>query len=249
MKTIFITGGSKGIGKELVRNFSKKGHNVIFTYHFSKDKSEKIILDLKQEGYNKTQSFQCNMGDEQEVKNLFRTQKEILKNIDVLINNAGIRDSKISGSPKPFLMTSSNEWWEVMHNNINGVINTTRAVLPSMIKNKRGRILNITSLAGIKGNPGQSAYASSKAAITCFSKSLAKEVSSFGITINCVAPGFIETEMTDNLPEKYLEGRVGHSLLKRMGTTSEISNMVSYLALDAPTFFVNQELVIDGGIN
>ncbi len=249
MKTIFITGGSKGIGKELVRNFSKKGHNVIFTYHFSKDKSEKIILDLKQEGYNKTQSFQCNMGDEQEVKNLFRTQKEILKNIDVLINNAGIRDSKISGSPKPFLMTSSNEWWEVMHNNINGVINTSRAVLPSMIKNKRGRILNITSLAGIKGNPGQSAYASSKAAITCFSKSLAKEVSSFGITINCVAPGFIETEMTDDLPEKYLEGRVGQSLLKRMGTTSEISNMVSYLALDAPTFFVNQELVIDGGIN
>ena len=110
-------------------------------------------------------------------------------------------------------------------------------------------ILNITSLAGIKGNPGQSAYASSKAAITCFSKSLAKEVSSFGITINCLAPGFIETEMTEDLPEKYLKGRVGNSLLKRMGTTSEISNMVSYLALDAPKFFVNQELVVDGGIN
>jgi 3-oxoacyl-[acyl-carrier protein] reductase len=249
MKTIFITGGSKGIGKELVRDFSKKGHKVIFTYHFSKDKSEKIVQELKDEGYNNTQAFQCNMEDEQEVKTLFKTQKQSLKEVDVLINNAGIRDSKISGSPKPFLMTSSNEWWDVMHNNINGVINTSRAVLPSMIKNKSGRILNITSLAGIKGNPGQSAYASSKAAITCFSKSLAKEVSSFGIIINCLAPGFIETEMTEDLPEKYLKGRVGNILLKRMGTTSEISNMVSYLALDAPKFFVNQELVVDGGIN
>ena len=110
-------------------------------------------------------------------------------------------------------------------------------------------ILNITSLAGIKGNPGQSAYASSKAAITCFSKSLAKEVSSFGITINCLAPGFIETEMTEDLPEKYLEGRIGNSLLKRMGTIEEVANMVSYLTLEAPSFFVNQELVLDGGIN
>jgi len=249
MKTIFITGGSKGIGKELVRNFTKKGHQVHFTYHYSKEKSEKIVQDLHDEGYTNVTTYKCDMGNEKDVKALFRTHKEHIKNIDVLINNAGIRDSKINGSPKPFLMTNSSEWWNVMHNNVNGVINTSRAVLPSMIRNKTGRILNITSLAGIKGNPGQSAYASSKAAITCFSKSLAKEVSSFGITINCLAPGFIETEMTEDLPEKYLEGRIGNSLLKRMGTIEEVANMVSYLTLEAPSFFVNQELVLDGGIN
>lgn len=248
MKNIFITGGSKGIGKELVKDFARKGHQVVFTYHYSKEKSEKIVEELKEEGHDHVYAYQCDMGDEKKVKQLFKENKEVLQGVDVLINNAGIRDSKVSGSPKPFIMTSSNEWWDVMYNNMNGVMNTTRAVLPGMIKKKKGKILNITSLAGIKGNPGQSAYASSKAAITCFSKSLAKEISNFGITVNCLAPGFVETEMTEDLPEKYVKARVGNSLLKRMGKTEEIANMVSYLALEAPDFFVNQEVVIDGGI-
>lgn len=248
MKNIFITGGSKGIGKELVKQFAKKGHQVVFTYHFSQKKSENLIEELYNEGYKNIYAFQCDMGDEIKVKQLFRENKDLLHSVDVLINNAGIRDSKVNGSPKPFLMTSSVEWWDVMHNNINGVINASRAVLPSMIRNKSGRILNITSLAGIKGNPGQSAYASSKAAITCFSNSLAKEIGNFGIIINCLAPGFIETEMTDNLPEKYVKARVGNSLLKRMGKSTEVANMVVYLTLEAPDFFINQEVILDGGI-
>ncbi len=249
MKKILVTGGSKGIGKELVKDFTRKGHQVFFTYHHSKESSEQIVAGLKSEGFNHVEAFQCDMGNENEVKKIFKIHKESLQNLDVLINNAGIRDSKINGSPKPFLLTSSNEWWEVMYNNVNGVINASRAVIPSMIKNRKGRIINITSLAGIKGNPGQSAYAASKAAITSFSKSLAKEIGGFGITINCLAPGFIETEMTEGLSDAYIQGRVGHSLLKRMGQTGEISNMVMYLALEAPEFFVNQEIVIDGGIN
>jgi NAD(P)-dependent dehydrogenase (short-subunit alcohol dehydrogenase family) len=248
MKKILITGGSKGIGKQLVCEFAKKNHQVIFTYFSSVEKAEKLVAELNYLGFNQVSAFQCDMGDEKQVKDLFRNNKELFSNIDVLINNAGIRDSKLNGSPKPFLMTSSSEWWEVMHNNVNSVINCTRNVLPSMIKNKSGRIINITSLAGIKGNPGQSAYASSKAAITSFSKSLAKEVCSLGITINCLAPGFIETEMVENLSDKYIEARVGKSLLKRMGTTEEIANIVFYLALEAPDFLVNQEIVIDGGI-
>ncbi len=249
MKTVFITGGSKGIGRRLVEDFTRKGHKVIFTYHSSKIEAEQIIQGLREEGYREVFAFQCNMSNEKEVRSLFKRNKAIFKDIEILVNNAGIRDSKISGSPKPFLMTTSEEWWEVMYNNINGVINSSRAVLPLMIRNKSGRILNVTSLAGIKGNPGQSAYASSKAAITCFSKSLAKEVSSLGININCLAPGFIETEMTEKLSEEYIKNRVGNSLLGRMGTTREISKMVLYLTLEAPEFFINQELVIDGGMS
>jgi 3-oxoacyl-[acyl-carrier protein] reductase len=248
MKKILITGGSKGIGKQLVYEFTHRYNTVIFTYQSSVDSAQKIVSDLNSAGFEKIMAFQCDMGDDKKVRELFRNNKELFQDIDVLINNAGIRDSKLNGSPKSFLMTSAEEWWEVMHNNMNSVINCTRSVLPSMIKRKAGRIINITSLAGIKGNPGQSAYASSKAAITSFSKSLAKEVSSLGITINCLAPGFIETEMVKNLSERYIEARVGNSLLKRMGTTKEIANIVTYLALDAPEFLVNQEIVIDGGI-
>ncbi|WP_161596622.1 SDR family NAD(P)-dependent oxidoreductase [Chitinophaga vietnamensis] len=249
MKNIFITGGSKGIGKELVRAFAHKGQQVFFTYQYSVAGAEALVAELKAAGFENVQAFKCDMGNEEEVKQLFKTNRELLKDIDVLINNAGIRDSKLNANPKPFIMTSSKEWWEVMHNNINGVMNTCRAVLPAMIKKRSGRIINVTSLAGIKGNPGQSAYASSKAAINCFSKSLSKEVSGMGVTINCVAPGFIETEMVENLPDKYINDRVGHSLLKRLGTTAEISNLITYLALEAPGFLINQEIVIDGGMN
>ena len=249
MKNIFITGGSKGIGKELVRAFTGKGHRVFFTYQYSVAGAEALVAALKAEGFDHVTAFKCDMGNEEEVKQLFKMHREELKEIDVLVNNAGIRDSKLNANPKPFIMTTSKEWWEVMHNNINGVMNTCRAVLPAMIKKRNGRIINVTSLAGIKGNPGQSAYASSKAAINCFSKSLSKEVGSMGITINCVAPGFIETEMVENLPDKYITDRVGHSLLKRLGTTGEISNLITYLALEAPGFLVNQEIIIDGGMN
>lgn len=249
MKNIFITGASKGIGKQLVRAFAIKGHQVFFTYRSSSESAKDLVLALNAEGFENIRAFQCDMSNEEEVKRLFKDYKDLFKDVDVLINNAGIRDSKLNASPKPFIMTTSKEWWEVMYNNMNGVINSCRAVLPSMIKRRSGRIINVTSLAGIKGNPGQSAYASSKAAINCFSKSLSKEVGGMGVTINCVAPGFVETEMVEHLPNKYVTDRVGNSLLKRMGTTDEISNLIAYLALDAPSFFVNQEVIIDGGMN
>lgn len=249
MKNIFITGASKGIGKQLVRAFAIRGHQVSFTYRSSSESAKDLVVALNAEGFENIRAFQCDMSNEEEVKRLFRDYKDLFKDVDVLINNAGIRDSKLNASPKPFIMTTSKEWWEVMYNNMNGVINSCRAVLPSMIKRRSGRIINVTSLAGIKGNPGQSAYASSKAAINCFSKSLSKEVGGMSVTINCVAPGFVETEMVEHLPNKYVTDRVGNSLLKRMGTTDEISNLITYLALDAPSFFVNQEVIIDGGMN
>jgi 3-oxoacyl-[acyl-carrier protein] reductase len=117
-----------------------------------------------------------------------------------------------------------------------------------MLRKKRGRIINITSLSGIKGNPGQSAYSASKSAISAFSKSLSKEIKGSGIIINCLAPGFIETEMTSNAPAAYYNSRLENSILQRMGTTEEIANIIYYLAIEAPDYLINQEILIDGGI-
>jgi len=249
MKKVLISGGSQGIGKQLVIDFVKNGIHTIFTYRNSTEKAQQLVKDLNAEGYNNVQMFKCDMGSETEVRKLFAENKQLLQDIDILINNAGIRDPKLNGNPKPFIMTTNDEWWYVVQNNVNSVINACREVLPNMIRLKKGRIINITSLAGIVGNPGQSAYAASKGAITSFSKSISKEVCSFGICINCVAPGFIETEMVKGLPEKYLEARISNSLLKRMGTTDEVSNLVMYLSLNAPMFLLNKEIVIDGGLS
>jgi len=247
MKNILITGGSKGIGEQMVREFAKRGHRVFFTYLSSAESSNELVKSLHDEGYETVEAFRCDMGKESDVAGLFRLQRDKLKDIDILINNAAIRDATLLGKMRPFLMTSADGWWEVVHNNVNSVLNSCRCVLPSMLRRKDGRIINITSLAGIKGNAGQSAYSASKAAISAFSRSLAKEIGQFGVTVNCVAPGFVRTGRTDEMPEQYFTDRVSRSLLKRMGTVEEIANLVCYLALDAPAFLVDQEIVIDGG--
>jgi 3-oxoacyl-[acyl-carrier protein] reductase len=250
MNKVLISGGSNGIGKQLVIDFVKRGVETIFTYKNSKDKAQQLVNNLNFEGYSNVHMFKCDMNREEDVKKLFTDNKSLFKNIDILVNSAGIRDPKLNeGNPKLFIMTTNEDWWYVVHNNVNSVINTCREVLPGMLRLKKGRIINITSLAGIIGNPGQSAYAASKAAIASFSKSLSKEVSSFGISINCVAPGFIDTEMMKGLPKDYLDSRIGDSLLKRMGTPEEVSNLVVYLALNAPMYLLKQEIVIDGGLS
>ena len=244
MKNIFITGGSKGLGKELVYKFAHTDNIVFFTYNHSENDAKKIIADLQSQSDISIYAFKCDLSDENEVRKMFKENKERLSHIDILINNAGITGN----TAKQFMLTSSSEWWKVMHNNLGSVLNCTRNVLPIMLRNKRGRIINITSLSGIKGNPGQSAYAASKAAISVFSKSLSKELRGSGIIINCLAPGFIKTEMTSNIPTTYYKSRLENSILGRMGKVEEIAEMVHFLAIDAPDYLINQEILIDGGI-
>ncbi|MBC5641839.1 SDR family NAD(P)-dependent oxidoreductase [Parabacteroides sp. BX2] len=244
MKNIFITGGSRGIGKELVYKFANTGNNVFFTYNSSEADANKIVTDLQSTSRISVYAIKCDLSEENEVKRIFKENKSILSNIDILINNAGITGS----SAKQFMLTGSQEWWKVMHTNLGSVLNCTRAILPIMLRNKHGRIINVTSLSGIKGNPGQSAYSASKSAISAFSKSLSKELKGSGIVINCLAPGFIETEMTSNAPAAYYNSRLENSILQRMGTTKEIANIIHYLAIEAPSYLINQEILIDGGI-
>nr|WP_172633427.1 SDR family NAD(P)-dependent oxidoreductase [Bacteroides coprosuis] len=244
MKTIFITGGSRGIGKELVYKFGKSGHKIFFTYNHSEIEAKKIVDFFQERSNNNVACFKCDLSVEDDVKSLFKNNKDLFSTIDVLINNAGITNREA----QHFLLTRSRDWWLVLNNNLNSVLNCTRNSLPIMIRNKKGRIINITSLSGIKGNPGQSAYAASKAAIVAFSKSLCKELQNTGICINCVAPGFIETDMSKDAPKSYSEARLDNSILKRMGTTEEVCNVINYLAIDAPDYLINQEIIIDGGI-
>lgn len=244
MKHALITGGSNGIGKELVYRFANSGAKVSFIYNKSIEKAEAIVKDLKDFYGINVNAFQCNISDEDAITDLFRNNKTIFSDVDVLINNAGI-----TGTAKPFLMTSSSDWWRVMVNNVGGVINCTRKILPTMIRNKTGRIVNITSLSGLKGNPGMSAYSASKAAIVAFSKSLSKELKGTGIIINCLAPGFIQTDMTQDLSEEYYTQRMLNSISGRMGTVKKAAEMVLFLAKDAPDYFINQEVILDGGIS
>lgn len=249
MKNILITGGAKGIGKDLVAKFYNLGHNVIFTYLSSEQSANDLVEKLTLQNTNGTvAAVRCDTSNVQQISELVNLHKEFFKNLDILINNAGVRDSRNSKKPKPFLLTTYDEWWEVMHNNVNCVIVPTKKLLPFMIKNKKGKIINITSVSGIKGNPGQSAYAASKAAITNFSKSINKELGGLGIVVNCVAPSFIETDMTENISDDYVNQRLSSTILKRMGRVEEMSNLISYLALEAPEFLINQEIVLDGGI-
>ena len=178
MNHVLITGGSRGIGKELVGLFARNGFKVSFIYNRSATAAEAIVKQLQEEGFQ-VFAHQCDIADEAAVKALFKANKEELSDVDVLINNAGI-----VGTARPFLLTTGKDWWEIVHNNIGGVLNFTKNVLPTMIRNKGGRIINVTSLSGLKGNPGMSAYASSKAAISAFSKSLSKELKGTGIIIN-----------------------------------------------------------------
>lgn len=244
MKNIFITGGSKGIGKELIYKFANTGNNVFFTYNNSEASANQVVADLQSKSNISVYAFKCDLSDETEVKKIFKENKAVLSDIDILINNAAI----MGNSAKQFILTSSSEWWKVMHNNLGSVLNCTRYVLPIMLRRKQGKIINITSLSGIKGNPGQSAYSASKAAISAFSKSLSKELKGSGIIINCLAPGFIDTEMTSSTPATYFNSRIENSILQRMGTTEEIANIIYYLAIEAPDYLINQEILIDGGI-
>ena len=238
-----ITGGTRGIGRAITLRLAENGYNVIFTYR----NSQKAAQDLHQEIIEKypTQSslpVQCDMSEEASVGQLFKQIKKQYGRLDVVVNNAGVR-----GDAKPFMFTANEEWWAILNNNVASVVNTCRSAIPIMINQKRGSIINITSLVGQTGNPGQSAYAASKAAIVNLSKSMTKEVGRFGININCVSPGLIKTDMTKDIDEHYYAERLRKSPYKRMGTAHEVANLVSYLASDASSYIIGQEVTIDGG--
>jgi NAD(P)-dependent dehydrogenase (short-subunit alcohol dehydrogenase family) len=242
-KIALVSGGTRGIGRHTCLQLAEKGFKVFLTYRSNEEMANNVVAEIIAANCPIPYAFKCDMTDTKAVKSLVTMIRKEYGEISVLVNNAGVL-----GTSKPFIMTKDEEWWYVLNTNIACVMNTCRAVIPSMMRQKKGSIINVTSLSGQRGNAGQSAYAASKAAIVAFSKTVHKEMGAFGVTINCISPGLIRTDMTKDIKPEYYEKRLANSPLKRMGEPEEVANLITYIATSAPSYLIGQEITIDGGI-
>ncbi len=233
-KIVIVTGGSRGIGKSIAENFQSTGAKVIVTYKNSID--ENYFNDKN------ISHFKCDVSVLSEVTALVDSIVKEHGKIDVLINNAGITKDGL------LMRMSEQDWDTVIDTNLKGVFNFTKAVTRSMMGKRYGKIINITSVVGIIGNAGQANYVASKAGVIGFTKSIAKELASRNINVNAIAPGFIETEMTNNLNEDVKNTYMSSIPLKRFAKPEEIANAVMFLASDEASYITGQVLSIDGGL-
>ena len=241
-KVCLITGGSRGIGAAIVRRFVEEGAAVAFTYHSSAERANAIVEELTSNG-TKIKAYQSNAASFAEAELLVKNVLEDFGKIDVLINNAGItRDTLM-------LRMSEEQWDTVIETNLKSVFNLTKHVLRPMLKNRGGSIINMSSVVGAFGQAGQANYAASKAGIFGFTKSIAKEVGSRNIRCNAIAPGFIETEMTEVLDEKTKENYLAAIPLKRLGNAKEVADACVYLASDLSSYVSGQTISVCGALN
>jgi 3-oxoacyl-[acyl-carrier protein] reductase len=240
-KTVLITGGSRGIGKGIVEVFIENGANVAFTYASSSGPALELSEKLNS---NKTKciSYKSDASIFSDCEKLIQNVLNDFGNIDVLINNAGItRDNLL-------LRMSEEDYDKVMDVNMKSVFNMTKACQRTFLKNKKGSIINMSSVVGVKGNAGQSNYAASKAAMIGFSKSIALELGSRNIRCNVIAPGFIKTEMTDKLSDELIQSWNENIPLKRPGESEDVANLCLFLASDLSNYITGQVINIDGGL-
>ena len=240
-KNILVTGASKGIGKLIVIRCAQEGANVGFTYLSSVEKGLALEKELSAMGV-KAKGYQSDASISVSAEILVNNFVEEFGSIDGLVNNAGITKDGL-------LMRMSEEQWDaVINTNLKSVFNMTKAVIKPLMKQKFGSIVNITSVVGIRGNAGQANYAASKAGIIGFTKSVALELGSRNLRSNAVAPGFIETEMTEVLDQKVVQGWKDSIPLKRAGTPEDVANAVVFLLSDLSTYITGQVLQVDGGM-
>lgn len=241
-KNVIITGASRGIGKGIAKVFAENGANVAFTYSSSEGPALELVRELNTLGV-KAKAYKSNAASYAEAENLIA---EVLKDfngvIDVLINNAGITKDNL------LMRMSEEDFDSVMDINLKSVFNMTKATQRTFLKQRKGSIINMSSVVGVKGNAGQTNYAASKAGMIGFTKSVALELGSRNIRCNAIAPGFIETEMTEKLDEKTVQGWRDGIPLKRGGTTEDIANACLFFASDLSAYVTGQVLNVDGGM-
>ncbi|MEQ9466251.1 MAG: 3-oxoacyl-[acyl-carrier-protein] reductase [Ekhidna sp.] len=240
-KTALITGASKGIGKAIAEQYAEQGANVAFTYLSSVEKGEALEKELASRGI-KAKGFRSDASDYQAAQELINGVVGEFGSLDILINNAGITKDNL-------LMRMSEEDWDaIMNINLKSCFNTVKAACRTMMKQRSGSIINMSSVVGVKGNAGQANYAASKAGIIGFTKSVALELGSRGIRCNAIAPGFIETEMTDALDEKTVQSWRDAIPLKRGGAPEDVANACIFLGSDLSAYITGQTIQVDGGM-
>jgi 3-oxoacyl-[acyl-carrier protein] reductase len=240
-KTAIVTGGTRGIGKAIVLELAKSGCNVAFNYSKSDNLANELVKEIEALGV-KAVAKKANVSDFESAKDMIKEVKDEFGQIDYLVNNAGITRDKL------LALMKENDWDDVININLKSVYNFSKAVIMTMIKQKNGKILNITSVSGIAGVAGQTNYSASKAGMIGFTKALAKEVGKAKINVNAIACGFIETDMTSELPDEYKQKMTDMTALKRFGTTDDVAKAAKFLLSDDANYVTGQVLSLDGGL-
>lgn len=240
-KIAVVTGASRGIGRQIALTMAKEGALVIVNYNGSAAKAEAVVAEIIEAG-GQAEAIQCNVSDYAAAEEMMKFIISKYKRIDILVNNAGITKDNL------LMKMSEEEFDSVIDINLKGAFNCTKHVSRQMLKQRAGRIINISSVSGVMGNAGQANYCASKAGLIGMSKSVARELGSRGITVNVVAPGFIETEMTEVLSDEIKKAMGEQIPLKQFGKTEDVAQAVVFLASDRASYITGQVLCVDGGM-
>lgn len=241
-KKAIVTGASRGIGEAIARKFAEAGADVAFTYRSSVERAQQLEKDLTALGVT-AKGYQSDAASYADTEKLVADIQGDFGTVDIVVNNAGITQDNL------ILRMSEEQWDKVIDTNLKSIFNMTKQMARPLMKNRGGSIINITSIVGMKGNAGQSNYAASKAGIIGFTKSIAQELGSRNIRCNAIAPGFIETEMTDQLDEATKENYFSNIPMKRFGKAEEVANVAVFLASDLSTYVSGQTVSVCGALN
>jgi 3-oxoacyl-[acyl-carrier protein] reductase len=240
-KTALVTGGSRGIGRSIVLHLAQSGADIAFTYRSKVDEANALVTELQQLG-RKAAAFQSDAANTKQADEVVQTVIKEFGGIDILVNNAGITKDGL------LMRMSEQDWDDVISTNLKSVFNFTKAACRPMMSKQAGKIINISSVVGVMGNAGQANYVASKAGVIGFTKSIAKELASRNIQVNAVAPGFIETDMTEKLNEKQKESILTIIPQKRIAKPEEIASVVCFLASADANYITGQTINVDGGM-
>ncbi|MDU2122506.1 MAG: 3-oxoacyl-[acyl-carrier-protein] reductase [Clostridium celatum] len=240
-KNVIVTGATRGIGREIALTLAQNGANIAMNYRNLNSEVEDLINEIKSLGVNAL-AIKCDVSITEEVDNFLKEVKAHYNTIDILVNNAGITKDGL------ILRMKEEDFDDVLDVNLKGTFNTTKSVSSIMVRQKYGKIINISSVVGIAGNAGQCNYAASKAGVIGFSKSVARELASRNINVNVVAPGYINTDMTKNLPDKVKEEIIKSIPMKKIGDPKAVANLVLFLSSNLSNYITGQVINVDGGM-
>ncbi len=240
-KNVIVTGATRGIGREIALTLAQNGANIAMNYRNLNSEVEDLINEIKSFGVNAL-AIKCDVSITEEVDKFVKEVKSHYNTIDILVNNAGITKDGL------ILRMKEEDFNDVLDVNLKGTFNTTKSVSSIMVRQKYGKIINISSVVGIAGNAGQCNYAASKAGVIGFSKSVARELASRNINVNVIAPGYINTDMTKNLPDKVKEEIIKSIPMKKIGDPKEVANLVLFLSSNLSDYITGQVINVDGGM-